>query len=91
MSHLFQAAVLNDQRTLCPAARQILHCVVFTYYIKQASEIRKLHAAGVQRRQRSVQKSAMHVQICCFVNKNLLLFYRSLSFAVVVDFVLIQK
>ena len=90
MSHLFQAAVLNDQRTLCPAARQILHCVVFTYYIKQASEIRKLHVAGVQRRQRNVQNSVMHVQICCFANKDLF-FCRSPSVAVVVDFVLIQK
>ena len=52
MSHLFKAAVLNDHQTLCPAARQILHC---------------------------------------FANKNLLLFCRSPSVAVVVDFVLIQK
>ena len=49
-------------------------CVVFTYSIKQACEIRKFHVAGVQRRQRNVQNSVMHVQICCFVNKNLLLF-----------------
>ena len=34
----------------------------------------------------------MHEQICCFVNKNLLLFFcRSPSFAVVVGFVVIQK
>ena len=44
--------MLNDHQTLCPAARQILHC---------------------------------------FVNKNLLLFCRSPSVAVVVDFVLIQN
>ena len=47
---------------------------MFTYSIKQACEIRKFHVAGVQRRQRNVQNSVMHVQICCFVNKNLLLF-----------------
>ena len=31
--------------------------------------------AVVQRRQRNVQNSVMHVQICCFVNKNILLFF----------------
>ena len=49
------------------------------WQIKQACEIRKFHVAGVQRRQRNVQNSVMHVQICCFVNKNLLLFCRSPS------------
>ena len=66
-------------------------CVVFAYSIKRACEIRKFHVAGVQRRQRNVQNSVMHVQICCFVNKNLLLFCRSPSVAVVVGFVVIQK
>ena len=33
----------------------------------------------------------MHVQICCFVDKNLLLFCRSPSVAVVVGFVVIQR
>ena len=45
----------------------------------------------VQRRQRNVQNSVVHVQICCFVNKNLLLFCRSPSVSVVVGFVVIQK
>ena len=40
---------------------------------------------------KEMYKMMMHVQICCFVNKNLLLFCRSPSVAVVVDFVLIQK
>ena len=31
----------------------------------------------VQRRQRNVQKSVMHVQSCCFANLNLLMFCRS--------------
>ena len=31
----------------------------------------------VQRRQRNVQKSVMHMQSCCFANLNLLLFCRS--------------
>ena len=66
-------------------------CVVFTYSIKQACEIRKFHVARVQRREKNVQNSVMHVQICCFVNKNLLLCCRSPSVAVVDGFVLIQK
>ena len=31
-------------------------------------EFRHLHVVVVQRRQRKVQKSVMHVQICCFAN-----------------------
>ena len=52
-------------------------CVVFTYFIKRACEMRKFYVAGVQRRQRNVQNSVMHVQSCFFVNKNRLLFCRS--------------
>ena len=43
-------------------------CVVFTYSIKWACEIRKFHVTVMQRRLRSVQKS---VQSCCFANLNL--------------------
>ena len=39
-------------------------------------EIRHVHVVVVQRRQRNVQKSVMHVQ-SCFANPNLLLFCRS--------------
>ena len=35
-------------------------CVVFTYSVKQACEIRKFHVAGVQPQQRNVQNSMMH-------------------------------
>ena len=49
-------------------------CVVFTYSFKPVREIRRFHVAVVQRRLRNVQKSVMHVQSCCFVNINLLLF-----------------
>ena len=38
------------------------HCVVLTYSIKQASEIRKFHVAVVEQRSRNVQKSVMDVQ-----------------------------
>ena len=42
-------------------------CVVFTYSIKRACEISKFHVVVVQRRQRNVQNSVMHVQSCCFL------------------------
>ena len=46
-------------------------CLVFTSSIKRA--VRKFHVVVVQRRQRNVQKSVMHVHSCCFANLNLLL------------------
>ena len=49
-------------------------CLVFPSSTKR--EIRHFHVVVVQRRQRNVQKSVMHVQSCCFVNLNLLLFSR---------------
>ena len=51
--------------------------VVLTCSLKRAREIRKFHVAVVQRRLRSVQKSVMHVQSCCFANINQLLFCHS--------------
>ena len=49
-------------------------CVVLTYSIKRAPEIRKFHVAVVQQRLRNVQKSVMHVQSCFLANLNLSLF-----------------
>ena len=37
-------------------------------------EFSHFHVVVVQRRQRNVSKSVMHVQSCCFANLNLLLF-----------------
>ena len=42
-------------------------CLVFTSSTKR--EIRYFHVVVVQRRQRNVQKSVMHVQSCCFANE----------------------
>ena len=50
-------------------------CRVFTF--PTIGEIRQCLVVVVQRRQRNVQKSVMHVQSCCFTNLNLLLFCRS--------------
>ena len=36
-------------------------CVLFTYSIKRAREIRKFHVVVVQLRQRNVQNSVMYV------------------------------
>ena len=44
---------------------------------KGVREIRKFHVTVLQRRQRNVQKSVMHVQSCCFANIILLLCCRS--------------
>ena len=52
-------------------------CVVFTYSIKRACEIRKFHVAVVQCRKRNVQNGMMLLQSCRFVNKNRLLPSRS--------------
>ena len=49
-------------------------CVVLTYSIKRAPEIRKFHVALVQQRLRNVQKSVIHVQRCFFANLTLLFF-----------------
>ena len=46
-------------------------CVVLTYSINRAREIRKFHVAVVQQRLRNVQKRVMHVQSCFFVFANL--------------------
>ena len=54
-----------------------IFCVVLTYPIKRARQIRKFHVAVVQRRLRNIQKRVMHVQSCYFANINLFLFYRS--------------
>ena len=53
-------------------------CVLLSYSIKRAHEIRKFHVVVVQPRLRNVQKSVMHVQSCCFANKHIALFCRSL-------------
>ena len=42
-------------------------CVVFTYSIKRAREIKKFHVVVVQRQQRNVQNSVMHVESCCLL------------------------
>ena len=52
-------------------------CLVFPSSTRR--EIRYFHVVVVQRRQRNVQKSVMHVSSCCFANLNLLLFRRSRS------------
>ena len=65
-------------------------CVVFTYSIKRAREVRKFRVAVVQRWLKMYKKA------CCFTNINLLLFFLPLSLPSLlslpnVPFVVIQK
>ena len=50
-------------------------CLLFPSSTKR--EIRQFHVVVVQRRQRNVQKSVMHLQSCCFAYLNLFFFCRS--------------
>ena len=47
-------------------------CHVFTFSTKR--EFRQFHVEVAQRRQRNVQRRVIHVQSCCFANKDQLLF-----------------
>ena len=64
---------------------------MFTYSIKQAREIRKVHVVVVQRWPRTVQKSIMHMQSCCFAYLNLCLFCCSPLSLQKLPIVVIQK
>ena len=44
------------ERTVFKLRKRKQNCVVFTYLIKRAHEIRKFHVVVVQRRLRNVQK-----------------------------------
>ena len=57
--------------------RNFLCCVHQFNSIKRAHEIRKFQVADLQRRPRSVPKTVMDVQSCCFANINRFRFYQS--------------
>ena len=64
---------VKSDRTVCKFRKSKTNfCVVLTYSIKRAREIRKFHVAVVQQRLRKVQNSVMHVQSFFFANLNLL-------------------
>ena len=65
-------------------------CVVLTYSIKRAREIRKFDVAVVQQRLRNVQKNVIHVERCFFANLNLLFFCCSPSPLHILPIVVIQ-
>ena len=66
-------------------------CVVLTYSIKWAREIRKCHVTVMQQQLRNAQKSMMHMQSCFFANVNLLFFCCSPSPLQKLPIVVIQK
>ena len=69
---------LNSKR-LCRSSEieEESHCLEYTSSSK--SSVRHFHVVVIQWRQRNVQKSVMHVQSCCFANRNLLLSFMRFS------------
>ena len=59
----------------CSGKEKEICCLLFPSSTKR--KIRKFHVVDVQRLQRNVQKSLIHVQSSCFACLNLLLFCRS--------------
>ena len=63
---LAKCSWVKSERTVFKLTKRKKNCVVFTYLIKRAREIRKFHVVVVQRQLRNVQNSVMHVQSSCF-------------------------
>ena len=68
---------LNSKRLYRSSEKEESRCLVYTSSSK--STIRHFHVVVVQWRQRNVQKSVIHVQSCCFANRNLLLSFMPFS------------
>ena len=66
---------MNSKGLFQSSGNEEENCFVFLSSTNR--EIRHFHVLVVQRRQRNIQKSVIHVQSCCFANLNLLLFCRS--------------
>ena len=66
---------LNSKGLYQSSGKEKGSCLVFPSSTKR--EFRHFHVVVVQRQQRNVQKSVMHLQSSCFANINLLLFCRS--------------
>ena len=73
VSNFFRSWILKHK--IKGQEKKTSRCLVFTSSTKR--EMRHFHVVVVPWWQRNVQKSMMHVQICCFVYLNLLLFCRS--------------
>ena len=67
----FWTWILKDCIKVEEKKKKVVVCL-FPFSTKR--DIRQFHVVVVQRRQRNVQKSVMHVQSCCFACLNLLLF-----------------
>ena len=68
----FWSWIPKDRIKVQEKKNKVEHCLLFPSSTKR--ETRQFHAVVVQRRQRNVQKSVMHVQSCWFACLNLLLF-----------------
>ena len=74
LANFFWSWILKDCINVEEKKRKV---VVRLFPPSTKREIRQFHVVVVQRRQRNVQKSVMHVQSCCFACLNLLLFCRT--------------
>ena len=61
---------------------EVLEFIALPFPSSKKLKIWSFHVVVVQKRQRSVQKSVMHVQSCCFANLILLLFEAAVAVAV---------
>ena len=92
LSNVGEIFWVNSERTVSKV-RKRKFCVLLTYSLKRACEIRKFHVAVVQQRLRNVQKKrdARAKLFFVFVSLNLLFFCRSPSPLQKLSVVVIQK
>ena len=62
--------------------KEMVEFIALPFPSSKKLKIWSFHVVVVQKRQRSVQKSVMHVQSCCFANLILLLFEAAVAVAV---------
>ena len=87
ISRLSQVAQLLKRRKVMLELRrgvqkEMVEFIALPFPSSKKLKIWSFHVVVVQERQRSVQKSVMHVQSCCFANLILLLFEAAVAVAV---------
>ena len=65
--------------------KEMVEFIALPFPSSKKLKIWLFHVVVVQKRQRSVQKSVMHLQNCCFANLILLLFEAAVAVAVAVE------
>ena len=87
ISRLSQVAQLLKRREVMlelkrGVQKEMVEFIALPFPSSKKLKIWSFHVVVVQKRQRSVQKSVMHVQSCCFANLILLLFEAAVAVAV---------